>query len=113
GFPLRNQPTRSPGGTITNTQNGLENAAQTEVDMDQWNRNQPTRSLGGTITNTQNGIGNAAQTEVDMDQWNRACVDKWISTKEQVLDVAANHCSIVHGCVHGGYLSAVDGDDGS
>ncbi|GJZ09755.1 ankyrin repeat-containing protein ITN1-like protein [Tanacetum coccineum] len=28
-----------PGGTITNTQNGpLGNAAQTEVDMDQWNR---------------------------------------------------------------------------
>nr|GEU82357.1 retrovirus-related Pol polyprotein from transposon TNT 1-94 [Tanacetum cinerariifolium] len=37
GFPLRNQPTRSLGGTITYTQNGIGNAAQTEVDMDQWN----------------------------------------------------------------------------
>nr|GFC60960.1 hypothetical protein [Tanacetum cinerariifolium] len=67
-------------------------------------RNQPTRRLGGTITYIQNGIGSAAQTKVDMDQWDRACVDKWISTKEEVLDVAADHCSIVHGCVHGGYL---------
>ncbi|GKF48443.1 ankyrin repeat-containing protein ITN1-like protein [Tanacetum coccineum] len=53
---------------------------------------------GGFITNTQTGrydLGNAVQTE------------------EQVFDVGANHCNIVHGRVHGGYLSAVLGNDGS